>query len=56
MFGVETIPARLNTGGQETLGAEATMITNGRERNVGREYWKNHIRLLCLVMSMISLR
>jgi hypothetical protein len=45
VFGVETIPARLTTGGQETLGPEATMVANSRERNVGREYWKNNIRI-----------
>ncbi|ELT89321.1 hypothetical protein CAPTEDRAFT_207195 [Capitella teleta] len=45
VFNVETIATRLTTGGQDTLGPEATMTSNGRERNVAREYWKNNIRI-----------
>jgi hypothetical protein len=44
LFGVETIPTRMNTGGQETIGPEATFCYNDREKNQGREYWKVNVR------------
>ncbi|KAK2148924.1 hypothetical protein LSH36_474g00037 [Paralvinella palmiformis] len=45
VFGVETIPTRMNTGGQETIGPETTFCFNDREKNQSREYWKVNVRL-----------
>ena len=44
VLGVETIPSRLITGGQEMLGPEATFVYNDREKNQGREHWRVNIR------------
>jgi hypothetical protein len=44
VHGVETVPTRLVTGGQEMLGSEATFVYNDREKNQGREYWRVNIR------------
>lgn len=45
VHGVETVPTRLLTGGQEMLGPEATFVYNDREKNQSREYWRVNIRL-----------
>lgn len=45
IFGVETIPTRLMSGGQEAIGPEATLAYNDRERNISREYWRVNLRL-----------
>ena len=44
MIGVETVPVRLKTGGQETLATEATYVTNGKEKNFFKELWRNNVR------------
>ena len=44
MIGVETLPVRLKTGGQETLGAEATYAVNSKEKNYFKEIWRNNVR------------
>ena len=44
MIGVETIPVRMKTGGQETLGTEATYVVNSKEKNYVKELWRNNIR------------
>ena len=49
VHGVETIPTRLVTGGQEMLGPEATFVYNDREKNQGREYWRVNIRLVDVI-------
>lgn len=41
---IETIPVRLRTGGQETLGASATFVHNNREKNVHKELWRVNLR------------
>ncbi len=41
---METIPNRLLTGGQETVGPEATYTYNDREKNISREYWRANFR------------
>jgi len=43
--GIETVPTRLTTGGQEMLGPEATFVYNDREKNQGRESHRVNIRI-----------
>jgi|SRR6218665_2200569 len=50
--GIETVPTRLTTGGQEMLGPEATFVYNDREKNQGRESLRVNIRYCLQLLSL----
>ena len=41
---IETMPVRMATGGQDTLGPSATFVYNNREKNVNKELWRVMLR------------
>ena len=44
MFCVETVPVRINTGGQQRLGPEATLVWNQATKDVKIEDWLVYVR------------